>query len=149
MPQLSFPSSPVINATYTADLQTWKWDGIAWRLIGTAGPTGPAGTSGPAGPTGPPGGTINAASIAFTDGDTVRRVTITNATVITTSKLVCSIRRPDTLNDSEDPGYIYIVNVCEILNGSFDVIVACLDWGLDDATAYPPNETITLYYSIG
>jgi hypothetical protein len=62
---------------------------------------------------------------------------------------MCTVRRPDTLADSDDPGYIYLVNVVEILTGSFDVFIACLDWGLDAATEYPPNETITLHYSIG
>jgi len=149
MPALVFPSSPAINDTFTAGLQTWKWDGIAWRQVGTSGPTGPQGPQGTAGTPGASGGSIGTASVAFTDGDTVRRATITDATVVSTSKILCTVRRPDTLTDSDDPGYIYLVNVVEILTGSFDVLVACLDWGLDDSTAYPPNETVTLCYTVG
>lgn len=92
---------------------------------------------------------VATASIAFTDGDTLRRVTITDANVLSTSNIVCTIRRPNSTDDSADQGYLYIANVVEVVVGAFDVLVACLDWGFDDPTQKPPNETVTLCYTIG
>jgi len=94
-------------------------------------------------------GLVSTASIAFTDGDTYRRVTITDANVASTSNIVCSIRRPDTATDSVDIGLIYIATVLNVAAGSFDVGVACLDWGFDDPTLSAVNETVTLCYTIG
>lgn len=88
-------------------------------------------------------------TIAFTDGDTFRRVTVTDANVLSTSNIVATVRRPNTTDDSADPGYIYIVNVVRVAAGAFDVDVACLGWGFDDPTEKPPNETVTLCYTIG
>jgi hypothetical protein len=88
------------------------------------------------------------ASIPFTDGDTMRRVTITDANVNAGSRIVASVTRPDTADDSQDPGYIYIANVVRIGTGSFDVLISCLDWGFDDPVENPPNETVTLHYII-
>lgn len=94
-------------------------------------------------------GLVSTASIAFTDGDTWRRVTVTDANVVSTSNIVCSIRRPDSADDSADKGFMYFATVFEVANGSFDVGVACLGWGMDDTTLDPPNETVTLCYTIG
>lgn len=99
--------------------------------------------------TGGGGVTVYSQTIAFTDGDTYRRTTVTNASVSATSKLMCQIERPDTADDSADLGYIYVSNICRVGAGSFDVSVACLGWGFDDPTQRPPNETITLFYTIG
>ena len=92
---------------------------------------------------------VATASIAFTDGDTFRRVTITDANVLSTSNIVGTIRRPDTTDASADIGHMYVVNVVKVATGSFDVNVACLGWGFDDPTGKPPNETVTLCYTIG
>lgn len=93
---------------------------------------------------------VKTASIAFTDGDSYRRVTITDSAVQTTSNLVCTIRRPNTADDSQDIGVVYIVNVCNVAAGSFDVNVACLGYGVDDiGNTGLVNETITLCYTIG
>jgi hypothetical protein len=92
---------------------------------------------------------VATASIAFTDGDTLRRVTITDTNVLSTSNIVCTIRRPNSTDDSADRGYLYVANVVEVVVGAFDVLVACLDWGFDDPTENPPNETVTLCYTIG
>jgi len=92
---------------------------------------------------------IGSSTVAFTDGDTFRRVTITDSSATTSSKILVTIQRPDTANDSLDYGYIYTVNVLNRATGSFDVDIACLDWGIGDATESPPNETITLCYMIG
>lgn len=94
-------------------------------------------------------GLVSTASIAFTDGDTYRRVTITDANVLSTSNIVCSIRRPNTASDSADIGLIYVATVLLVAAGSFDVAVACLDWGFDDPTLSSVNETVTLCYTIG
>lgn len=72
MPAIDFPSNPTLGQTYTNGINTYEWDGQAWRLVrtsavGPTGPTGPTGAAstevgptGPAGPTGPtgPGSTV-------------------------------------------------------------------------------------------
>lgn len=97
------------------------------------------------------GGTVatTTVSVPFTDGDTYRRVTITDANVLSTSSIICSVRRPDTANDSVDLGYMYSTTVLRVATGSFDVGISCKAWGMDDPTGLPPNETISLVYLIG
>jgi hypothetical protein len=62
MPAIDFPSTPTVGQIYTNGVNTYEWDGTAWRLVrtsavGPTGPTGPAGADstviGPTGPTGP------------------------------------------------------------------------------------------------
>lgn len=91
---------------------------------------------------------LRSLSVAFNDGDTMRRVTVPDALVTASSKVLCSVRRPDTTDDSNDKGYIYIVNVVEIVNGAFDVLISCLGWGYDDPTLNPPIEMVQLIYSV-
>ena len=91
---------------------------------------------------------ISSVAIDFTNGDTLRRVTVTDAAVSATSKIIGTIRRPDTTDDSADRGYIYLVNVVRVATGAFDVLLSCLGWGFDDPTANPPNETVQFYYQI-
>jgi hypothetical protein len=67
MAAIDFPNSPTLNQTYTNGIQTYSWNGTAWRLVRTSavGPTGPTGApgldstaigaTGPQGPTGPQG----------------------------------------------------------------------------------------------
>ena len=67
MPAIDFPENPQIGDEYTNGINTYEWDGQAWRLVrtsavGPTGPTGPTGAAsteigptGPAGPTGPTG----------------------------------------------------------------------------------------------
>jgi len=67
MPAIDFPINPSIGETYSNGINTYEWDGQAWRLVrtsaqGPTGPTGPTGAdstvegpTGPAGPTGPTG----------------------------------------------------------------------------------------------
>ncbi len=64
MPAIDFPSNPTLNQEYTNGIQTYRWNGVAWRLVrtsavGPTGPTGPAGLDstaiGATGPTGPAG----------------------------------------------------------------------------------------------
>lgn len=90
---------------------------------------------------------LGATAVAFTDGDTVRRVTVTDASITATDKILVSVRRPDLADDSADSGHIYIANVVLVASGSFDVVIACYDRGFDDATETPPNETIQLIWS--
>lgn len=71
MTVIDFPSNPDVGDTYTNGIQTYEWDGVAWRLVrtsavGPTGPTGPQGEAstvegptGPAGPTGPTGADSN------------------------------------------------------------------------------------------
>lgn len=92
---------------------------------------------------------ISMSSIPFTDGDTYRRVTITDSSVLSTSNIVCTVRRPDSASDSLDYGYIYTVNIYRVGTGSFDVGILCTGWGNDDVSLLPPNETVSLCYMIG
>lgn len=66
MSVIDFPQSPQIGQEYTNGINTYEWDGQAWRLVRTSavGPTGPTGPTGedstvvgPTGPTGPTGAT--------------------------------------------------------------------------------------------
>jgi hypothetical protein len=73
MAAIDFPNDPTVGQTYTNGIQTYQWNGTAWRLvrtsavgptgptgapgldstaIGATGPTGPEGVTGPTGPTG-------------------------------------------------------------------------------------------------
>lgn len=68
MPVINWPSSPVLNQTYTQNGKTWQWNGYAWIAAsggsggsgtdgtsGTTGTSGTSGTSGNIGLQGPPG----------------------------------------------------------------------------------------------
>lgn len=82
MTAINFPDFPLVNDEFTSGLRTWKWDGIAWRIIsvttlagppGSDGLMGPIGDTGPQGPTGPigatgPMGETGPAGIAGTNG---------------------------------------------------------------------------------
>lgn len=92
---------------------------------------------------------LSTASIQFTDGDTFRRVTIADGLVNATSKIVGMIRRPDTVDDSADLGFLYVANVVKVAAGSFDLLVAATAWGTDDTDEVPPNETIQFVYTVG
>lgn len=93
------------------------------------------------------GAIMYSVNVGFTDGDTLKRVTVIDANVTTGSKIVHSVRRPDTAADANDRGYIYICNIVKISNGSFDLLIACLGWGTDDPVEVPPNETISIFYT--
>jgi hypothetical protein len=64
MAAIDFPNDPTVSQTYTNGIQTYQWNGTAWRLVRTSavGPTGPTGAPGndstaigATGPTGPEG----------------------------------------------------------------------------------------------
>lgn len=107
------------------------WDGAAWQSVGGGGGSV----------------TLSTVSIAFTDGDTARRTTVTDASVTSTSTILLSIMRPTTA-DSADPGFLYTANVISRGAGTFDVLVNCLDLSGEDPSSSPPNETITLVYTV-
>lgn len=97
----------------------------------------------------PPSATVALASaaVAFTDGDTVRRVTVADATVSAASKILLTVTRP-TVTDPNDPGYLYDANVVSRGTGTFDVLLRCLDVGGLDCTLTPPSETVSLTYLV-
>lgn len=97
--------------------------------------------------TGPGSVTLSSASVAFTNGDTVQKVTITDAAVSASSKVMGTILRPDT-DDSADKGFVFIPNVVKRNAGSFELVVTCLDQGGLDPTENPPNETVTFCYLV-
>jgi hypothetical protein len=94
MAAIDFPPTPSLDDVYTNGIQTYRWNGTAWRLVrtsavGPTGPTGPAGADstalgatgatglqgpagviGPTGPAstslGPPGATGPAGSFSIT-----------------------------------------------------------------------------------
>lgn len=87
------------------------------------------------------------ALVAFS-GDPVRRVTVGDPRVSAGDGVLVSVVRPNTASDADDPGWIYTANVVRVAEGEFDVLIAALGWGLADATAVGPNETIRLIYSV-
>lgn len=95
--------------------------------------------------------TTGTITVPFTDGDTVRRVSVSDAAITGAAyPLVFTPIRPSTADDNADAGhYVYVPTVVEIDNvaHSFDVLIQCLSWG-DDPAENPPNETITLRYLV-
>jgi hypothetical protein len=91
---------------------------------------------------------VYAATLDFSDGDTLKRFTITNSAVLSTSRITGTIRRPN-IADIDDPGYLYIANVVSIIAGSFDILVAATGAGLDDVTLSPPLGSVEFDYQIG
>ena len=94
------------------------------------------------------GASFSSASIPFTDGDTVRRVAVVDATVIPSSKIIGMIRRPDMDDDKLDSGHLYVANVVFVSTAFFEIMVACCTRGFMDATESPPNETIEFLYQV-
>lgn len=91
---------------------------------------------------------ISTASVPFTDGDVAKRVSVADAGITATDKIIVTVRRPNLADDSEDGGFIYVTNVVRIYAGGFDVRIVALDLSGTDTTEYPPNETITLCYQV-
>jgi hypothetical protein len=91
---------------------------------------------------------LQSVAIAFTDGDTARRVTVTDAAAGVASIILCSVMRPTTA-DGDDKGYLYTAAVITRAVGSFDVLIAAHDLSGMDCTDDPPNETVTLTYLLG
>ena len=87
-------------------------------------------------------------SIAFTDGDNSRRVTISDAQVLSTSSIVGAVRRPNN-TDATDVGFIYSYSIVNITAGSFDVLITATTLGADFTESLPPSETITFTYIVG
>lgn len=87
--------------------------------------------------------TLKSVDVAFTDGDTLRRVTVTDADVTAGDLILCSIRRT-TASEAEDSGHTYTANVVAVRAGEFDVRIEALQLGRPDGV--PPNETIKLIY---
>jgi hypothetical protein len=90
---------------------------------------------------------LTSVAVAFTDGDTARRVTVTDAAVNASSSILSSVQRPTTTAEN-DPGYLYTANVISRGSGTFDVNVVCLDWSGADCTERPPSETVNLIYMV-
>lgn len=89
---------------------------------------------------------ISTVSVAFTDGDTMRRVTVSDGAVTATSKIICSVTRA-TVADEDDMGIFFQANVVSRGTGTFDVIVVARGWGFSDPVGIV-NETITLNYLV-
>lgn len=90
---------------------------------------------------------IRTASIPFLDGDTLRRTTISDGDVSASSVILGTVIRP-SVEDVDDPGYLYAWNIVKRTSGSFDVLIAVQDWGHGDPIGHPPNETITFAYQV-
>lgn len=85
------------------------------------------------------------APLDFTNGDTFRRFTITNAAVTAQSDIHVSIRKHEVA-DKDDVGWTYVPNVVSVINGSFDVSVAALVMNAEPSSNEYPNETVSLVY---
>ena len=88
------------------------------------------------------------ATVNFTNGDTVQRISIANAAVSAASDILCTVRRPNQLDESADRGYNYICNIVNVAAGTFDVRIICLDDSGFDPTPIAPNEILTLFYQV-
>lgn len=62
MPDINFPSNPVLDQEYDFAGKRWRWNGVAWTFVGettgatgATGPEGPQGNDGATGATGPQG----------------------------------------------------------------------------------------------
>ncbi len=98
-------------------------------------------------PSGEGGGvTLGTASVAFTNGDSAQRVTVTDAAVTATSKILTSVTRPD-VTEGDDPGLVFVATVVRRVTGSFDAVVVALDLGGGDPTPVP-SVTVTLTYTV-
>ena len=85
--------------------------------------------------------------IDFTDGDTFKRVTITDAQIVGSSQPNVSIRKIPPA-DQDDAGWTYIANVVDVATGSFTVQVTALSADNPQAPDEYPNESIILVYSL-
>lgn len=88
--------------------------------------------------------------VDFTDGDTYKRVTVTDAGyTLLGPPPVCSVVR-DQISDGDDPGWHFTAcPVAGTADGSFDVAVSAQMWdGPADPYDPPPNETVTLVYTL-
>jgi hypothetical protein len=93
--------------------------------------------------------TFTSTNLAFTDGDTFKRFTISDAGVSATSKIIGSIVRPSSASDSADRGYLYTFDVVNRGSGTFDLLVSAHDGAYGDCTDNPPNETVQFHYIVG
>lgn len=93
------------------------------------------------------GATLGSATVAFS-GDTSYRVTVTDALATATSKILLTVRKPNT-NEVDDVGWLYTAQIVSLGTGSFDVVVSALDVdGADNGGLYGPSETVTIFYLI-
>jgi hypothetical protein len=90
------------------------------------------------------GGTLQSVAVAFTDGDAVRTVTVTDADVTAGDLILCGVRRAVASEDA-DSVHTYVVNVIAVRAGEFDARIEALQLGQPDGTA--PNETVELIYT--
>jgi hypothetical protein len=132
MPAIDFPENPTIGDTYTNGINTYEWDGQAWRLVrtsavGPTGPTGPTGAAstevGPTGPEGPTGPTGAASTEVGPTGPTgpVGTFTIEPWTTYT-PQLLASISNPTIGNGTISGRYVAIgatiVGEIQIIGGT-------------------------------
>jgi hypothetical protein len=86
------------------------------------------------------------ARLSFTDGDTLKRFTITDAAVRALGSTPIPVIRRDDITDIDDPGWIFVPNIVTVADGSFDVLIAVLAGDGLAAVNEFPSETVTLVY---
>lgn len=90
--------------------------------------------------------TPGTARLSFTDGDTLKRFTITDASVRAVGNTPIPVIRRDDIADVNDNGWIFTANIVTVTDGSFDVLVSALSGdGVAGVNEFP-NETVTLVY---
>lgn len=90
---------------------------------------------------------VRTATLSFADGDTLKRFTVSDVVVKSTSQVACFVRRTD-IADVDDPGWIYDVNVVTVAAGSFDALVSAAAGDAPAAAGEYPTESVTLIYFV-
>ena len=165
MPAIDFPSNPALNEEYTNGIQTYRWNGTAWRLVrtsavGPTGPTGPAGLdstaegatgpTGPVGPAGPTGVTGAASTVVGPTGATgpTGAFTIEPWTVYT-PQLIASVTNPVIGNGTIQGRYI---SLGAMVMGEIQIVAGTSGFNRGSGTysvTLPTNAIFEAYQPIG
>lgn len=92
-------------------------------------------------------GSTSSQPLDFTDGDTLKRFTIADASIEATAQITPSCQRQQVAA-IDDPGWTFIPNVLQVRAGGFDVQVAAFSGDAVAAAGEYPNEIVTLNYII-
>jgi hypothetical protein len=96
----------------------------------------------------PGGASLSTFTVTFNGTDTGVRTTVSDAAATATSKIVLTIRQPDSVSSEDQKGYIYEANIVKQATGSFDVYVVAMSPDGDPIDEEMPSDTLTVIYQI-